>query len=191
MGQLFGLLPKYSERMNGRQKAKLSPTYKVFSTRTSLVMVGVSIESQSHFDPHAQDPGADLQAALTASIFFWLSGFCRSDLDFVAFARGVKEDGEQSQTLTVRPQEVIHPSTPGRILLPDPAVVSGRGGLLDVALSVRAFETFDVGGLGVSTPLRSCFFARMRGKRRRKDKKRRTDLMIPNIPFAQCCPTVQ
>jgi hypothetical protein len=43
-----------------------------------LVTVVVIIDSQSQFDPQAQDPGAFLQAALTASTFFWLSGFCLS-----------------------------------------------------------------------------------------------------------------
>jgi hypothetical protein len=52
--------------------------------------------------------------------------------------------------LTVRPHEVIQPSTPGVVLLPDPAVVSGRGGAEEVALSVSAFETLEAGGLGIS-----------------------------------------
>jgi len=48
---------------------------------------------------------------------------------------------------TVRPHEMTQPSTPGVTGLPEPAVVSGRGGLEDVALSVSAFETFEEGGL--------------------------------------------
>lgn len=51
---------------------------------------------------------------------------------------------------TVRPHEVIQPSTPGVTVLPEPAVVSGRGGL-DVALSVSVFETLEEGGLIVSS----------------------------------------
>ena len=51
---------------------------------------------------------------------------------------------------TVRPHEVTQPSTPGVTAPPEPAVESGRGGL-EVALSVRAFETLEEGGLGVSS----------------------------------------
>jgi len=49
---------------------------------------------------------------------------------------------------------MTQPSTPGVTGLPEPAVVSGRGGLEDVALSVSAFETFEEGGLvsAASTP---------------------------------------
>jgi len=55
---------------------------------------------------------------------------------------------------TVRPHEVIQPSTPGVTVLPEPAVVSGRGGL-EVALSVSAFDTLEEGGLKVSSVRRS------------------------------------
>ena len=72
-------------------------------------------------------------------------------------------------------------------MLPDPAVESGRGGPDEVALSVSALDTFEVGGLEVSVILA----ASVKGVGRGTREGIRTHLMIPNIPFAQCCPTVQ
>jgi hypothetical protein len=112
---------------------------------------------------------------------------------------------------TVRPHEVTQPSTPGVTLDPDPAVESGRGGL-EVALSVSALETLEEGGLGISSLPRTIYLrseknrqeaAKEKEQRRRKSgsgrrgrkgmrrKKNNAYLIIPNIPFAQCCPTVQ